>query len=476
MPKSYLSDEPGAQRAANNHFDPYRQTWNRLAAFDAIGHPVDKIELIVLGGTWSFYPEPYRIHFVRRCLEAMNDFGRGLDQRDAMEPAAPDFEAIGAEVRGDRFERNPYNERVARFLRDHSGGELVVLSEQSDWGELEEAKRRNESAATRCVGMTLETRPDHVDEAEVLSLRRLGATKVQLGVQSLDDGVLEANRRGHDVAATRRAFALLRRAGFKIHAHWMANLLGATPASDRADFARLFDDPSFRPDELKLYPCSLIETAELMGPWKRGEWRPYEEDELLDVVVGALGRVPRYCRVTRVIRDISSDDIVAGNKRTNFRQIAERELARRGHEVVEIRHREIRSEAFDDASLALREARYVTDSGEESFLELVTQEDRIVGFLRLSLPAEPSFVEELGGAALVRELHVYGAAVGIGRAAEGRAQHRGLGARLLNEAARLARAAGYERLSVISAIGTRDYYRRQGFEDGELYQHRTLAG
>jgi elongator complex protein 3 len=476
MPKSYLSDEPGAQRAANNHFDPYRQTWNRLAAFDAIGHPVDKIELIVLGGTWSFYPEPYRIHFVRRCLEAMNDFGRGLDQRDAMEPAAPDFEAIGAEVRGDRFERNPYNERVARFLRDHSGGELVVLSEQSDWGELEEAKRRNESAATRCVGMTLETRPDHVDEAEVLSLRRLGATKVQLGVQSLDDGVLEANRRGHDVAATRRAFALLRRAGFKIHAHWMANLLGATPASDRADFARLFDDPSFRPDELKPYPCSLIETAELMGPWKRGEWRPYEEDELLDVVVGALGRVPRYCRVTRVIRDISSDDIVAGNKRTNFRQIAERELARRGHEVVEIRHREIRSEAFDDASLALREARYVTDSGEESFLELVTQEDRIVGFLRLSLPAEPSFVEELGGAALVRELHVYGAAVGIGRAAEGRAQHRGLGARLLNEAARLARAAGYERLSVISAIGTRDYYRRQGFEDGELYQHRTLAG
>jgi elongator complex protein 3 len=475
MPKSYLSDEPGAQRAANNRFDPYRQTWNRLAAFDAIGHPVDKIELIVLGGTWSFYPEPYRIHFVTRCLEAMNDFGEGLDRRDAIEPATPDFDGIEAEVRGDRFERNPYNERVARFLRDQGGGELLALSERSDWTELEEAKRRNESAATRCVGMALETRPDHVDEAEVLCLRRLGATKVQLGVQSLDDGVLEANRRGHDVAMTRRAFALLRRAGFKIHAHWMANLLGATPASDRADFVRLFDDASFRPDELKLYPCSLIETAELMGPWQRGEWRPYEEDELLDVVVEALGRVPRYCRVTRVIRDISSDDIVAGNKRTNFRQVAERELARRGQEVVEIRRREIRSEVFDDANLALRETRYATDSGEERFLEFVTQEDRIVGFLRLSLPTEPSFVEELGASALVRELHVYGSAVGIGRAAEGRAQHRGLGARLLAEAARLASAAGYDRLSVISAIGTRDYYRRQGFEDGELYQHRLLA-
>jgi len=474
MPKSYLSDEPGAQRAANNRFDPYLQTWNRLAAFEAIGHPTDKIELIVLGGTWSFYPEAYQIHFVKRCLEAMNDFGAGRDGRERFEPTTPDFERIDADIRGDQFSKNPYNHRVTQFLHSQQDGELVVPEEESDWESLFEAQRRNETAGARCVGLVLETRPDHVDEAEVLRLRRLGATKVQLGVQSLDDRILEANQRGHDVLATRRAFDRLRRAGFKLHAHWMANLLGATPASDCEDFRRLFEDDAYRPDELKLYPCSLVETAALMGPWRRGEWRPYDDDELLQVVAESLPRVPRWCRVTRVIRDISSDDIVVGNKRTNFRQIAEAEIARRGQRLVEIRQREIRDEAFDGASLQLRQTEYKAGSGKEIFLELVTESDRIVGFLRLSLPAEASFMEELGQNALVRELHVYGGSVAIGAEVAGRAQHRGFGARLLDTAATIARAAGYETLSVISAIGTRDYYRYQRFTDGKLYQHRAL--
>ncbi len=475
MPKSYLSDEPGAQRAANNRFDPYLQTWNRLAAFDAIGHPTDKIELIVLGGTWSFYPEAYQIYFVKRCLEAMNDFGAGCDGRDDFEPTTPDFELIDAEVRGDQFAKNPYNQRVTQFLHSQQAGQLVVPEEESDWDALFEAQRRNETAGARCVGLVLETRPDHVDEEEVLRLRRLGATKVQLGVQSLDDRILAANRRGHDVEATRRAFDRLRRAGFKLHAHWMANLLGATPASDCEDFRRLFDDEAYRPDELKLYPCSLVETAELMGPWRRGEWRPYRDGELLEVVAASLSYVPRYCRVTRVIRDISSDDIVAGNKRTNFRQIAEAEIARRGQRLVEIRQREIRNEPFDEASLELVQTKYNAGSGREIFLELVTDSDRIVGFLRLSLPAKASFIEELGQNALVRELHVYGGSVAIGAESGGRAQHRGFGARLLDAAETIARAAGYETLSVISAIGTRDYYRHQRFSDGDLYQHRALS-
>jgi elongator complex protein 3 len=474
MPKSYLSDEPGAQRAANNHFDPYLQTWNRLAAFDAIGHPIDKVELIVLGGTWSFYPEAYQVFFVKRCLEAMNDFGAGRDGRDAAAWMTPDFERIDADVQGDLFSKNPYNHRVTQFLQQEQAGQLVVPEEESDWASLREAQRTNESAGARCVGLVLETRPDHVDEEEVLRLRRLGATKVQLGVQSLDDGILLANHRGHDTAATRLAFDRLRRAGFKLHAHWMANLLGATPSSDREDFRRLFEDEAYRPDELKLYPCSLVETAELMGPWRRGEWRPYEDDELLDVVAESLPRVPRWCRVTRVIRDISSDDIVVGNKRTNFRQIAEAEILRRGKRLVEIRHREIRDEAFDDASLDLVQTEYEAGSGREIFLELITPSDRIVGFLRLSLPREASFIDELGRNAIVRELHVYGGSVQIGAESGGRAQHRGFGARLLDTADEIARSAGYEVLSVIAAIGTRDYYRQQRFVDGELYQHREL--
>ncbi|HIF95161.1 MAG TPA: tRNA uridine(34) 5-carboxymethylaminomethyl modification radical SAM/GNAT enzyme Elp3 [Myxococcales bacterium] len=474
MPKSYLSDEPGAQRAANNHFDPYLQTWNRLAAFDATGHPTDKIELIVLGGTWSFYPHAYQIYFVARCLEAMNDFGAGRDGRDACRPTTPNFEEIDAEILGEAFRNNPYNKTVTKFLQDKQDGLLVLPDEESDWARLFRAQQANEAAGARCVGLVLETRPDHVDEAEVIRLRRLGATKVQLGVQSLDDRILSMNRRGHDVAATRRAFDVLRRAGFKLHAHWMANLLGATPAGDREDFRRLFEDPSFRPDELKIYPCSLIETAELMGPWKRGEWSPYDDAELLEVVADAMPRVPRWCRVTRVIRDISSDDIVAGNKRTNFRQIAEAEISRRGDPLVEIRHREIRGEAFEAAALELVETEFETECGREIFLELVTTEDRIVGFLRLCLPKNSSFIDELGTNALVRELHVYGGSVQIGAASGGRAQHRGLGARLLQAAQSSAREAGYPKLSVISAIGTRGYYRQQGFIDGELYQHLTV--
>lgn len=474
MPKSYLSDEPGAQRAANNRFDPYLQTWNRLAAFDATGHPVDKVELIVLGGTWSFYPEAYQVWFVMRCLEAMNDFGVGTDRRDDFDPGTPDFEEIDADVRGDQFDRNPYNQRVTEFLKERQAGQMLLEHEGAPWADLEETQRRNETAGARCVGLVLETRPDHVDEAEVLRLRRLGATKVQLGVQSLDESILALNQRGHGLAETRQAFDLLRRSGFKLHVHWMANLLGATPASDRADFPKLFEEADFRPDELKLYPCSLVETAELMGPWKRGEWRPYDDAELLDVVTDAMPRVPRYCRVTRVIRDISSDDIVVGNKRTNFRQIAEQELARRGQKLVEIRAREIRGEAFEADALVPRETEYATSSGREVFLEWVTPEDRIVGFLRLFFPFESAFIPELDGHALVRELHVYGGSVRLGAAHGGAAQHRGLGAQLLDRAAGLAKLAGYDTLSVISAIGTRDYYRRQRFVDGELYQHRAL--
>lgn len=489
MPKSYLSDEPGAQRAAQNRFDPYLQTWNRLAAFDATGHPVDKIELIVLGGTWSFYPETYQVEFVERCLSAMSDFGAGIDHRGENGPRLPDFETIDSAVDGAAFDTNPYNKRVSAFLGEHAarpgqaaqpgrtpaGAGVGARAGAADWAALEGAQRRNESAGARCVGLVLETRPDHVTPEEVLRLRRLGATKVQLGVQSLDDAILDANRRGHDVATTRRAVRLLRAAGFKIHAHWMANLLGATPESDRADFARLFAEADFRPDELKLYPCSLIETAELMRFWKSGAWRPYSDDELLEVVAGALAVVPRWCRVTRVIRDISSDDIVAGNKRTNFRQIAEAEVVRRGGRIDEIRQREIRGEVFDAEALRLVETGYEAGGAREWFLELVTEEDRIVAFLRLSLPRERSFLEELGDHAIVRELHVYGGAVRIGAEAGGRAQHRGFGARLLEAAAERARAAGHTTLSVVSAIGTRDYYRRQGFADGVLYQHRALG-
>ena len=476
MPKSYLSDEPGAQRAAANRFDPYRQAYNRLLAFARGGHSTDKVELLVLGGTWSSYPEGYQRWFVTRLFDALNDFGardrRGQAARGAFDPGR-----VAATVDGRSVVAGGYNDAVAEELRRQHDGALVPAAESATWAELERAQRRNETASSRSVGLVLETRPDQVDAVEVVRLRRLGATKLQLGLQSLDDRILGLNRRGHTTADSRRAVRLLRRAGFKLNAHWMANLRGATAASDRADFARLFDDPGYRPDELKVYPTSLIESAELMRYYACGSWRPYGHDELVALLADCLRTVPPWCRVTRVIRDIPATDIVAGNRRANLREVAEAELRRRGRRPRDIRAREIRNRRFEATELELVEHRYQTSSGDERFLELVTPgAERLVAFLRLHLPAGAGDIDEVGASALIRELHVYGTALEVGVRAEGRAQHLGFGRRLLARAAAIAAAAGYADVAVISAIGTRGYYRKLGFTDGELYQHLMPAG
>jgi elongator complex protein 3 len=483
MPKSYLSSEPGAQRAAEHQFDPFRQTLSRLRSFHHTGHAVDKVELIVLGGTWSSYPEAYRLWFVLRCFEAMNRFSETLgpaaaDPLAAFEPEV-DFRELDETVEGANARVRTYNQVVSGWTASHPGGAPQTRRQVADWAELEAAQQENETAAARCVGLSLETRPDYLDRAEALFMRRLGATKVQIGVQSMDDEVLALNGRGHDVARTRRAVGLLRRMGFKIQAHWMPNLLGSTPANDREDFDRLFEDPELRPDELKVYPCSLIESAELMAYHRRGDWRPYDRDELLEVLVHSLGATPRYCRLTRVIRDIPGTDIVTGNKTTNMRQVAEAEAGGRGIVCRDIRAREVGGRRVDPGELRLRRTDYEAASGREVFLEFVTGEDRIAGFLRLRLPARPerpeSFIPELESAAIIREVHVYGAVVGLGDRGDGRSQHVGLGRRLIAEALEVAGRAGFESVAVISSVGTREYYRGLGFADSELYQHRPTA-
>ncbi|MGI6303764.1 MAG: elongator complex protein 3 [Verrucomicrobiota bacterium] len=470
MPKSYLANEPGAQRAGQYRFDPYLQTLNRLRAMHTIGHSVDKVELIVLGGTWSFYPEAYQIWFIKRCFDAMNTFHPEIGDPAAggwMElPAYSDLES------GDPA--RTYNEVVTAYLRSQLGGHTTHREESADWAQLEEAHRANEGALARCVGLVLETRPDHIDEAEVTRLRRLGATKVQIGVQSMSDEVLRLNKRGHDVDATRRAFALIRQAGFKIHAHWMPNLYGSSPAADVEDYVRLFEDPAIRPDELKIYPCSLIESAELMGHYRRGEWRPYSSAELVELLADCMERTPPYCRLTRIIRDIPGTDIVEGNKLTNLREEVERALERRGTRSRDIRAREVRGSEVDPEAVRLERVSYETAIGRELFLQFVDGTDRLIGFLRLSLPSAPVFLEEIAGSAMIREVHVYGALAGFGERDGGKRQHRGYGRRLVEEAAAIAVEAGYADLAVVSAIGTRAYYRGLGFKDDLLYQHLAL--
>jgi elongator complex protein 3 len=296
-------------------------------------------------------------------------------------------------------------------------------------------------------------------------------------VQSLQDEVLTKNHRGHGVAATRHAFRLLRQAGFKIHAHWMPNLYGSSVEADMADYARLVSDPDFQPDELKLYPCSLIESAELMQYYKDGRWRPYSEPELLEVLTACFKLTPPYCRLTRVIRDIPSPDIVVGNKKTNFRQIVEDHLKKTGVVTQDIRAREIRDQVYDPATVEFSSVDYETSVSHEKFLQFTAQvldqpnqPPRLLAFLRLSLPKQSSFISELAGAAMIREVHVYGRASELGERRTEQAQHAGFGTQLMEKARELATTAGFNRLAVISAVGTREYYRGRGFTDGELYQ------
>lgn len=418
MPKSYLPDEPGAMRALQNEFDPFRQVSSRLQALEAVGHPTNKIELLILGGTWSSYRKDYQDWFLRQCFAALN----GIES-----------------------------------------------------ATLEEAQQFNETAAHRNVGLVIETRPDHVTPAEIAWLRRLGVTKVQMGAQSLDDHILTLNQRGHTVAETLAATALLRAAGFKIVLHMMPNLLGATLESDRRDFVRLWD--GFCPDEIKLYPTQLLANADLYAYWQRGEYQPYSTGQLIELLADIKTTIPRYCRVNRVIRDIPSTNVVEGNKRTSLRQDIEAVMAARGARCQCIRCREVRGAAVAEGELRLDDLVYPAAAAEEHFLSFVTPDDRLAGFLRLSLPdssAPATGLKDLTAAAIIREVHVYGQSVEVGSDLPGAAQHLGLGTRLLAHAEEIARRHGFSRLAVIAAVGTRGYYLGRGFSRGETYLVKDL--
>lgn len=430
MPKSYLPDEPGAMRAVEHQFDPYAQVKSRITQLQALGHPTDKIELLILGGTWSSYKRDYQEWFVKRCFDAMN-------------AVAPD--------------------------------EYPMEEQRLEIRELENSHSINETANHRNVGLVIETRPNEINPDEIRWLRHLGVTKVQMGAQSFDDRILEMNQRGHDVKRTREATALLRAAGFKIVLHWMPNLHGATPESDREDFAKLWND--FCPDEIKIYPNQLLANAELYEYWQRGEFTPYTTQELIDLIADIKPTIPRYCRVNRVIRDIPSTNVVEGNRRTSLRQDVQDELKRRGTKCQCVRCREVKSKSVDVESLRLDDLVYPAGAAEEHFISYVTPDDKIAGFVRLSLPKESSpqtEINDLEGAALIREVHVYGQSLPVGAEKDGAAQHVGLGTRLLEEAERIAIANGYKRMAVISAVGTRGYYLGRGFERGELYLVKKL--
>ena len=496
MPKSYLANEPACQRAELTFFDPYVQVAARLQALHQMGHSTDKVELIVLGGTWSDYPEGYQYWFIKELFRALNEWPNSpsyiQDRLDwytsfGLQNSEDALSSFVAEQQAAVFEDTATYNQAFHKLYDTSQPHQSAWSQmESTYDELVEQQHVNETAAARVVGLVIETRPDTITPDNLRMFRQLGCTKIQIGIQSTRQEILDANKRQMSAAQIKRAFSLIRLYGFKIHSHLMVNLLGATPEADKQDFKTFVTDPGFLPDEIKLYPCALVSGTQLVQKYREGAWQPYDKDELVDVLVQDVLNTPPYVRISRMIRDISATDILVGNKHTNLRQMVEQELAAEdvANRVQEIRFREINQQQVHAAELTLQDFTYTTAVSDEHFLQWVTTNNKIAGFCRLSLPhwdkltsgacdvsADELLVQP--GQAMIRELHVYGQALSLG--SEGMsAQHQGLGQKLLTKASSIAAEAGYTSLNVISSIGTRAYYRAQGFTDAGLYQQKAL--
>lgn len=423
MPKSYLSNEPGAMRAVLDDFHPRDQVKTRLDSLRRQGHETDKIEMIVLGGTFSAYNRRYQSDYVRALFNACND-----------KPGK----------------------------------------------SLKEAQRLNESSKHRIIGLSLETRPDHISEEEIKNMLKLGTTKVQIGIQQIDDVILELNKRGETVAQQIHAIKLLKDAGFKIACHLMPNLPGSTPEKDKWMVREFFDNPAFRADQIKIYPCVVTPYAELEEWWKQGRYESYSDEVLMDILIEMKRHIPDYVRIERLFRDIPGESILEGSQKTNMRQLLHDRMAKEGVVCRCIRCREIKGESYDPDATELRVLEYEASGGKEFFISFNdAKRDKICSLLRLrfssySLQGKPHFIPELEGAALVREVHTYGAQVKIGAAALDASQHAGLGRRMLEEAERISKQAGFKKVAIIAGVGTRNYYRKWGYELEGAYMTKRI--
>ena len=450
VPQSYLSNEPAVMRAIRCGYDPYKQVQLRLRALEANGHQPTKIELIVIGGTWSALPEKYKYWYIKECFKAAN-----------------------------RYESRIMNYESRKNAESHNSLFIIHDSIKSLKEKLAKEQKKNESAKYRLIGITLETRPDYINEKELLEMRQLGATRVELGVQALDDKILQLNKRGHGVAEIVQATELLKNFGFKVTYHIMPGLPGSTPAKDLKMFKQLFVDERFQPDQLKFYPTVVTRGSLLYYWWKAGKYKPYSPKVLENLIIACKKIVPPYVRIIRLIRDIPGESIIAGNMITNLRQM----IKDRGIACGCIRCREAREKELRIKNCELRIIKYKASGGEEYFLSYESKDGKILyGFCRLRLitrnlqlatrNSKSPLPPLLKGAGLIRELHVYGELVPVGQ--NKKIQHAGLGKMLMREAERIVARSGYKKIAVIAGVGVRGYYRKFGYKLKNSYMVRDL--
>ncbi|MGB9743410.1 MAG: elongator complex protein 3 [Minisyncoccales bacterium] len=421
IPKSYVSGEPAVDRAKNLNYDPYRQTQKRIEALKLEGHPTDKIELRIVGGTWSFYPKKYQVWFIKRCFDACN-------------------------------------EKTSRNLK--------------------QAQKLNEKAKHKIVGLSVETRPDFINQKEIKWLRGLGVTMVELGVQSIDDDVLKLNLRGHGTKEIISATKLLKDAGFKVLYQMMLNLPDSDLAKDEQMFEELFKNPNFQPDYLKIYPCALLKEAPLFKLWQAGKYQPYTEKQLIELLIKIKKKIPYYVRIQRIVRDIPSQKIISGVKISNLRQVLIEKMKKENWRCQCIRCREIKKEYDPKEKIYLFRQDYQANDGQEIFLSFENKNrTKLYSLLRLRIPLKSEVLSVfpiLKNASLVREIHTYGETVPIGKKKIA-PQHQGLGKKLMKVAEKISKKEfGLREIAIIAAIGARNYFRKLGYQLNNTYLIKKL--
>jgi len=458
MPKSYIATEPAAARALALAFSPYEQMQRRILMLERNGHPTDKIEYIIKGGTWNAYPLKYQYWFLMESFKACNNLTRRKKKEITSEKDW--IKRSLEELQQEMAEEQAYNDKKAKY---------------------------------KIIGLTLETRPDAISPKTIFHMRAQGCTRIELGLQAPDDEILALVQRGHTVQQFRDAILLLRQAGFKVDLHFMPDLPGTTPDHDVDMYQMLFEDKGLKPDMVKIYPCTVIQTAELYQWFKEGKYTPYPADKLFDALLEMKKITPYYCRISRLIRDIPSTEIHGGNAITNLREALEKKLHEQGLFCKCLRCREVgrakRIHNIDTTKLTpqLFIEEYETIGGTEYFLTYEDKKRRAVyAFLRLRLPhfdtdtPKPQQLEKLlnlgnlENVAFVRELHTYGQLVNVGTSNKRAAQHKGLGTKLVQKAERIAQKNGFTKLAVISGVGVRAYYRKFGFVKRGEYMIKAI--
>ncbi len=462
VPQSYTGNEPATMRGMRAGYDIYTQVFTRLEQYIVTGHNPEKVELILMGGTFTSYSRDYQDEVVHDIYQAMNDFSEmfypGGDFNYAVFKSF--YELPGSIMDKDRATR--LNARILAAKKESVRYTQSIADQQ----------RENETAAIRCIGFTIETRPSHARLEHADLMLEQGCTRVELGVQTTFDEVLTKVHRDHTVQDTIESIAVLKDLGFKINYHIMLGLPLMTPQRDIEAAHRLFDDPAFRPDMLKLYPCMVMPGTALYYDWKQGRYTPYSTEQAAEVIAEVKGFVPKYVRIMRVQRDIPTKVTSAGVGQTNLRQVVERKCAERGITCACIRCREVRGRAVEDTGLEVIE--YDASGGKEFFISIIGPADALLGFCRMRFPGKQLRKEISVLSAIIRELHVYGTAIGIGD--DGKVQHRGVGRQLMEEAERIAREHGKDKMLVISGVGVREYYARLGYVHDGPYMSRIIGG